>query len=108
MVIAYTVKNFQLIDEQKEYLEKRMQKFKFFYDHILNVKVITEESRGRIVLEIKVTANHDTFLASDTQPTWEAACDSVTDKIEKEIKKYKERKVKEHHHSKHKELPEEK
>ncbi len=55
MVVAYTMKGLQLTDEQKEYLEKRMQKFKFFYDHILNIKVIAEESRGRISLEITKT-----------------------------------------------------
>ncbi|MFN4216768.1 MAG: ribosome hibernation-promoting factor, HPF/YfiA family [Brevinematales bacterium] len=107
MVVAYTLKGLEITDEQKQYLEKRMQKFKFFYDHILNIKVIAEESRGRISLEIKVMANHDTFFASDTQPSWEAACDSVTDKIEKEIKRYKEKKVKEHHKSNHKQPPEE-
>ncbi len=105
MVVAYTMKGLQLTDEQKEYLEKRMQKFKFFYDHILNIKVIAEESRGRISLEIKVAADHENFFARDTQPTWEAACDSVTDKIEKEIKKFKDKKMKEHHRSNHKELP---
>jgi len=107
MVVAYTLKGIEVNDEQKQYLEKRMQKFKFFYDHILNIKVVAEETRGRIFLEVKVTANHDTFIASDTQPTWESVCDSVTDKIEKEIKRYKEKKTKEHHRSNHKELPEE-
>ncbi|URA10470.1 hypothetical protein [Thermospira aquatica] len=44
-------------------------------------------------------------MVMDTQPTWEAACDSVTDKIEKEIKKFKDKKMKEHHRSNHKEIP---
>jgi ribosomal subunit interface protein len=106
MVVAYTVKGGHLTDAEKEYLEKRMQKFKFFFDQVLNIKVIAEKKNGLLELEIKVTANHETFIASDTKPTWEEVCDNVTDKIEKEIVRFKDKKVKDHRHPHKKEAAE--
>jgi putative sigma-54 modulation protein len=96
MVVSYTAKNIDVNDEMKDYLEKRMHKFKFFYDHILNINVILILLRGKITTELKVTANRDVYFAKDTGDTWQESFDIVTDKIEKEIKKKKD-KIKDHH-----------
>lgn len=96
MVVTYTAKNTEVNDEMKDYLEKKLQKFKFYYDHILNINAIVELQRGRYNTEIKVSANHDIYFAKETDASWQAAFDKVTDKIEKEIKKKKD-KITDHH-----------
>lgn len=96
MIVTYTGRHLTVRDEMKEYLEKRMQKFKFYYDHILNINVIVGEERGKIFCELKVDAEHDSYFAKETFDTWQEAFDAVTDDIETEIKKKKDR-IKEHH-----------
>lgn len=96
MQITYTGRHTQITDEMKEYVEKRLTKLKFFSDQILIVDVILEIQRGQYTFEIKVKANHDFFIASDTESTWQKSIDLVTDKLEKSIRRKKER-IKEHH-----------
>ena len=45
---------------------------------------------------MKVAANQDTYFAKENSGTWQESFDKVVDKIEKEIKKKKE-KLKDHH-----------
>jgi putative sigma-54 modulation protein len=78
-------------DEMKDYLEKRLQKFKFYYKQILNINTIVTLQRGQYFTELKVAANRDLYFAKDSASTWQESFDKVTDKVEKEIKKKKDR-----------------
>ncbi len=96
MVVSYTSKHCEINDEMKDYLEKKLQKFKFYYEQIININVILDLQRGKYLTELKVSANRDTYFAKEAESTWQEVFDKVTDKIEKEILKKKE-KVKNHH-----------
>jgi putative sigma-54 modulation protein len=96
MVVTYTEKGTEITDEMKDYLEKRLQKFKFYYSQIMNINVILRLQRGRYMSEVKVAASHDIFFAKETASSWQESFDQVTDKVEKEIKKKKD-KIKDHH-----------
>jgi putative sigma-54 modulation protein len=96
MVVTYTGKHTDVYDEMKDYLEKKLQKFKFYYKQILNINTIIDLQRGQYFTELKVSANRDVYFAKDSAATWQESFDKVTDKIEKEIKKKKER-LTDHH-----------
>jgi len=96
MVVTYTGKNLEINQEMKDYLEKRLQKIKFYYQQIININAIVNLQRGRYITELKVSANRDLYFAKEEAPSWKEAFDKVTDKIEKEIKKKKDR-ITDHH-----------
>lgn len=98
MVISYTGKQVEINEEMKGYLEKRLKKIKFYFDHILKIDAIIQMQRGKVTTELKVTANRDTYFAEATDSDWSKSFDTVTDKIESEIKKKKD-KVTDHHKS---------
>jgi ribosome-associated translation inhibitor RaiA len=57
----------------------------------MTVKVILKHQRGKITTEIKLSANRDNFFAKETDEDWKKTFDKVTDKIESEVKRKKER-----------------
>ena len=96
MVVSYSGKHMDVSDEMKDYLEKKLKKIKFYFEQIINITVIVEQERGKFNAEVKVAANQDTYFAKENSGTWQVSFDKVVDKIEKEIKKKKE-KLKDHH-----------
>ncbi|MGA2140815.1 MAG: ribosome-associated translation inhibitor RaiA [Brevinematales bacterium] len=96
MVVTYTGKNVEINDEMKDYLEKKLQKLKFYYKQIMNINTLVNLQRGKYLTELKVSANKDIYFAKDSGSTWQESFDIVVDKIEKEIKKKKD-KLTDHH-----------
>jgi putative sigma-54 modulation protein len=96
MVLTYSAKHTEIDDEMKDYLEKKLQKVKFYFDHIINIHMILGFERGQFNSEIKVSANQDIFFATAIGHSWQESFDEVTDKVEREIKKKKDR-IKNHH-----------
>lgn len=96
MNISYTARNCEITDEMKEYFEKKMKKVKFYFNHILNVNLILSFERATYKIEVKIPADHSTFFAEASSSSWQEAIDEVSDKIEKEIKKRKD-KITDHH-----------
>ncbi|NPU99823.1 MAG: ribosome-associated translation inhibitor RaiA [Brevinematales bacterium] len=96
MNISYTGRHFDIDGEMKDYIEKRLQKVKFYFSQIIQVNIIMEKERVNYVVEIKVSANHDVYFAKESTAEWKEAVDLVTDKIEHEVKK-KMDKIKDHH-----------
>ena len=96
MVISYTAKQVEINEEMKSYLEKRLQKIKFYFDHILKIDAIVGLQRGKYTTEVKITANRDTYFAEATDADWKKSFDDVSHKIEGEIKKKKD-KITDHH-----------
>ena len=90
MVVTYTGKNIEINDEMKDYLEKKLQKLKFYYKQIMNINTVVNLQRGKYLTELKVSANRDLYFAKDAGSTWQESFDFVVDKIEKEIKKKKD------------------
>ncbi len=102
MNISYTARNVEIKEEMKEYFEKKMKKVKFYFNHILNINVVISFERGNYNIEVKIPADHTFFFAESSSSAWQEAIDDVSDKIEKEIKKRKD-KITEHHNGSSKE-----
>lgn len=95
MNIIYTGRHTHVEDKMKTYMEKRLKKIEFYFSEIMNIKIVLEIQRGQYIFEVKITANHDSFFAKDTNSKWDKAIDAVTDKIETEVKKKRD-KITEH------------
>ncbi len=98
MVISYTGKQVEIDEDMKSYLEKRLKKIKFYFDRILKIDAIVQMQRGKFTTELKVAANREVYFAEATDGDWKKTFDLVTDKIESEIKKKKD-KITDHHKS---------
>ncbi len=95
MQITYTGRHVDFAQEMKDYFEKRMKKIKFYYDQILIIDVVMDMQRRKYSVEVKLSANHDFFVATANSASWQEAIDTVTDKIETEVKKKRD-KITEH------------
>ena len=96
MNVSYTGRHIEIDGEMKDYIEKRLKKVKFYFQQIIQVNIIMEKERENMIVEIKVTANHDVYFAKHASTEWKEAVDFATDKIENEVKKKKD-KIKDHH-----------
>jgi ribosomal subunit interface protein len=96
MVVSYTAKHVEIDNEMKDYLEKKLQKVKFYFKQIININVMIGQERGQITTDVKVSASQDVYFAKETASTWKESFDNVIDKVEKEIKKKKD-KITDHH-----------
>lgn len=95
MKITYTGRHTEFSQDMKDYFEKRMKKIKFYYEQIMIIETVLEIQRGKYSVEVKLSANHDFFVASAASASWQEAMDGVTDKIETEVKKKRD-KITEH------------
>ena len=78
-----------------DFVEKKLSKLETFYDHITNVDAILKlENSGQVkdkVAEIKLNVPGQTLFAKETNKTFEAAVDSASDSLRRQLIKYKDR-----------------
>lgn len=91
MQLAVRGKNIEVTNALREYVEKKVGKIEKFMDAPVNAQVNMYVERGRHIVE--VTANLDGLLLRSEEATGDmyASIDLVSDKLEKQVKKYKAR-----------------
>ena len=83
-------------DALKAYAEEKLERTAKFIDEPINVQVyFTVEKKIRHIVEIVITARGISTKASEATNDMYAAIDAVIDKIERQLKRYKE-KIKAH------------
>lgn len=97
MNVIYTARHLEISDDMKAEIHKRLlKKVKFYFEQIIKVEVIMEMQKELFTVEIKTAASHDSFFAKDSKKDWLSAVEECLDKMEKEIKKKRD-KVTDHH-----------
>jgi len=92
MQISITARRFTLNDDLREYVEKEVSHLDRFYDGIIDADVVLGwEKRTRFV-EITLKINGAVLVAHDRSEKMEKSVDSVVEKLERQLKKYKEKK----------------
>jgi len=90
--------NFDATEALELHISKKLSKLERFFDDILNIevylKVVKPESATNKEAEIKVTGPNVEFFASKTCDSFEEATDLTIDALEKQIKKFKEKAIK--------------
>jgi len=91
MQLSITGRNFELTDDVHEYVEKRINKIKTFFNRILETQLVIEVQRRRYTTEIALTANRASFHAQGQSEDIFASIDEAIDKMDKQIRRFKER-----------------
>ncbi len=96
MQIVVTGKNIHLSQALKDYAEKKLSSIKKYFDHIIEVDVtlsvdeVRDQTRSK-VCEVTVWANGIVMRGKKASEDLYASIDMVADKIERQVKKYKDK-----------------
>lgn len=104
MIITTTARHFEASPELVEHIEDRIGKLKRYFDHILNVDVIMDVQKFRHLVEVNVHVNGHDFTAKEESEDMYGSIDLSVKSLERQIKKFKEKLIDNHHHPKKKGL----
>ena len=97
MQVKIIGRHMSVTDPMKAYAEEKAQKLFRFFDRIQEIRVVLDFEGGQPTVECLVDVERaDDFVARETHQDMYAAIDAVSDKLERQLKKHKER-VKGHH-----------
>ncbi len=96
MPLVIKGKNVEVNDQLRSYVTKRLGKLDRYLDNILSTQVElsvekTRSAETRQVVQVTVDANGTILRGEEKAADMYAAVDAVTDKMERQIKRYKER-----------------
>jgi putative sigma-54 modulation protein len=95
MQITTTFRHMESSEPLKKYAQEKLEKVQKFIDEPIVVQVSMMVEKIRHIAEITMTARGITIKASEETNDMYASLDAVTDKIERQLRRYKER-IKEH------------
>lgn len=92
MNIAYTTRGFELNGQIKKYTEEKLKKI-LSLDELLEVTLTLEQARHRYKAELMVHNRAARFNAIEETPDIFKSINGVVDKIQKQLKRHKEKLV---------------
>ncbi|HET6420690.1 MAG TPA: ribosome-associated translation inhibitor RaiA [Geobacteraceae bacterium] len=95
MQITTTFRHMEASEALKSYVEEKTERVQKYIDEPIVAQVFLTVEKIRHMAEITITAKGITIKASEETNDMYAAVDSVLDKIERQLRRYKE-KIKEH------------
>ena len=99
MQIELTGHHVEVTDSLRDYVNEKMAKLERHFDKVSNIHVILAVEANRHKAEATVhMSGHDVF-ANCTEEDMYAAIDGLVDKLDRQVKKYKE-KITNHLHNK--------
>jgi len=96
MQLNITGHHVDVTDSLKVYVAEKLERLEKHFDHVNNVHVILSVEKQRQKSEATVNINGATLFADSTNEDMYASIDSMVDKLDRQIKKHKE-KLKDHH-----------
>lgn len=98
MQLNLTGHHVDITTSMRDYVTEKLQRLERHFDHVTNVHVIlsVEKMRQKAEATIQITGN--TLFANCESEDMYAAIDSMIDKLDRQVKKHKE-KVTDHHRS---------
>ena len=91
MKISVTFRNTEEEGWQKEYVDERINKLKKYIDAPADVHVVLTVEKFRNVAEISVMTNGLNLIGKEESKDMHLAIDNAVEKIEKQLKKHKEK-----------------
>ena len=92
MKILVTGRHVELSDDIRTYTEDKAKKLPKFYDRIHEIEVVFDHESEQFRAEMIVRADRKhTFVASETGPDTFVLVDVIVDKLERQLKKHKEK-----------------
>lgn len=75
----------------KEYVEKKVEKVKYYFEHIMNVHVVLEVKKLMHCAEVTIISDERTFFCEVESEDMYESIDKLFDKMERQIRRYRER-----------------
>lgn len=91
MQITTTFRQIEQSDALKSYVEEKLDKVKKYIDEPIIAQTYMTVEKIRHIVEITLTAKGVTIKASEATNDMYASIDAVVDKIERQLRRYKER-----------------
>ena len=96
MIISVTGRHFEIRDDVKTYIVKKLEGFSKYSSKIIEAKAIVEFSRGIHRVELLVAGNHLKYFGDSDDPNIRAAIDKAMRKMDSQLRNHKE-KIKQKH-----------
>lgn len=106
MQINLTGHHVEITDSLRNYVNEKMEKLERHFDKVSNTHVILSIEKNDQKAEATVHMRGNDIFAEAHEPDMYAAIDSLVDKLDRQVKKHKE-KITNHLHHKHVEVPQE-
>lgn len=98
MQINVTGHHVELTPPLHEYVNTKMGRLERHFDHVTDIHVVLSVEKLRHKAEATMHVSGGTLFADAVQEDMYAAIDSLTDKLDRQVKKHKE-KMTDHHRS---------
>ena len=96
MQLSVTGHHVEVSAPLRDYVVSKIEKIEKHFDHVSDVHCILTVEKLRHKAEATVSVNGSTIYADATEEDMYAAIDGLVDKLDRQIKKHKE-KLKDHH-----------
>jgi len=96
MQVSITGRHVELTDPLKNYVQEKLQHLKHSFDHVLDVHVVLSVEKFRQRCEVTIQANGVNIHASHETEDMYASIDGVVDKLNRQLKRYRQ-KLRKHH-----------
>ena len=98
MKINLTGHHVELTDPLREYVNSKMERLERHFDHVTDTHVVLSVEKLRHKAEATLHLSGSNIFADAEQENMYAAIDSLVDKLDRQVKKHKE-KMTDHHRS---------
>lgn len=106
MQINLTGHHMEITDSLRNYVNEKMGKLERHFDKVSNTHVILSVEKDTHKAEATVHMSGNDIFAEASENDMYASIDGLVDKLDRQVKKFKE-KLKNHLHHKHVEVPQE-
>ncbi|KHF24031.1 SSU ribosomal protein S30P/sigma 54 modulation protein [Solemya velum gill symbiont] len=91
MQINLTGRHIDITDSLRDYVTSKMDRIERHFDHVTNIHVVLDVEKLRQKAEASFhISGHDIFAEAENQDMY-AAIDSLVDKLDRQLLKYKEK-----------------
>lgn len=81
----------EVTDSLREYVATKFEKIKRHFDKVIDVHVILSVEKLEQKAEATIQLNGNKIFAEDTEENMYAAIDSLVDKLDRQVRKHKEK-----------------
>lgn len=96
MQISITGHHLDITDSLREYVDTKLGRLERHFDHLTDIHCILTVEKLRHKAEAKINVSGNTLFADSTEENMYAAIDALADKLDRQLKKHKE-KIQSHH-----------
>jgi len=91
MQLSLSGHHVEITDAIREYTNSKFDKIKRHFDKVIDVHVILTVEKAEQKAEATIQLNGSKIFAEDTQENMYAAIDSLVDKLDRQVRKHKEK-----------------